>query len=340
MISIKTLIVVIIYLIISTLLSIIYTQTIIQNTEGMTDAVWFIDIANKLKDYEFPLLPFYYSRSLIYYIINITEFPPQIYQIILFNIINGIIIYYLVSRIVNLLADKNAEIIKVFYYLSPGTIFLTTTFRTEWPGYLAIYLYVMYVVGKASITNGFIVSFFVRASGPPTAILIYLNKNYLNKKVKLLSTFKLFSKLTLIFGLLLFFINEWIFDYYLSPWYLFTVYKDELRDSLNISNNNQIFLLPFKIIISYLLDSLSFYSILDIINSPENLNNFAATIRVFIIIVIIFKICLNKFENFYLLNFYLITTIPNIAMIGFYQTRYLIVQDIFLYIAVFNSRSK
>jgi hypothetical protein len=340
MINLKSLIVVIIYLIISTPLSVVYTQTIIENTGGMTDAVWFIDIANKIKDHEFPILPFYYSRSFLYFIINITEFPPKFYQIIIFNIINGILIYYLISKIINLLADKNAEIIKVVYFLSPGTIFLTSTFRTEWPGYLVIYLYILYVVGKVSIANGFIASFFVRASGPPTAFLVYINKNYLYKKVKLLSTLKLFIKLTIIFGLILYFINEWIFDYYSSPWYLFTVYNDELRDNLNISNNNQIYLLPFKIIISYLLDSLSFNSILDIINSPENLNNFAATIRAFIIVVILLKIIFNKFENYYLLNYYLLTTIPNIAMIGFYQTRYLIVQDIFLYIAVLNSRNK
>ena len=340
MINIRSFSLIFIYTLIGTLLSNEYTKTIADNYDGMTDAVWYIEIANKIKDYDFPIIPFYYSRSLLYFLIDITAFPPTILQIILFNFMNGTIIYILVDKIVNSLSKDNANVIIVLYFLSPGALFLTVTFRTEWPGYLAIYFYVIYINSQTSFVKGFISSFFVRASGPPTAFLIYLNKSYLNPNVDIYSTLKLFIKLNVIFGVLLYIINEWVFNYYDSPWYLFTIYNDELRDSLNIHSNNQIYLLPFKIIISYILDGFSLNAIINAFESPENLNNIAASIRVLIILIILFKIISNNFNYFYLLNYYILTTIPNIAMIGFYQTRYLIVQDIFLYIAVLGKSYK
>ena len=93
---------IVIYYILSCLIAIYLANNFIKVTgSNISDYYWYIQIAQKIRIGELPLMPFYYSRSLIYLIVNVTTYPPTYFDVIIITLINQLLVLIAIVLIVN-----------------------------------------------------------------------------------------------------------------------------------------------------------------------------------------------------------------------------------------------
>ena len=320
---------------------------------GMTDANEFIQRANEMRNKEYPKFPHYYSRSLVYLIFGVEKFPPltlQTFTIIATNVlISYLILFLITSELLKLYSEEDKVNFKylfpVIIIFSPGLFFLDATLRPEIPGILLLYFYLRILRNDAYDFKIFaiaiILSPFMRLSQPFVTFLVICLKNELDFSSKKINPAKNFIIINIVFIIIYTFFKVVDYEYFTGGWYSFIDYGDNLRGMINIKEYSDIYLIFLRTIVAYFLDSLSFRVWIDIFRNPENINNIAASFRVFLIFcitILMYKKLLIK-NDFLLISLYFCMTIPVIASIGFFQTRYLIIPDTILYFIVLNKFS-
>jgi len=310
-----------------------------------TDAVRHIKIAKKAIEGKVDPVPHWISRTLIYRVLSITQFPPTFWQSAMYQIVNscstGLLIFYLIKEINILFAinsKKNIFVIWLISFFSPGVLFLSATMRSEIFSILLIYLCIKILINNDHISLAkpvfvSLIGLLARPTGIFTPLFFYIFR----KK----NPFIFVVFLMLICGGVLFFCEK-TFKFLDGPHYAYQNYNDSLRNTFNIKILSDSWKIPFKIFISYFLDGFSPGACITAVQNPENLNNVAASIRVLCIFFIFLNLKTFYFikQNLLLFKLYCSYTFPLICFSGFYQTRYFIAADTLLFSSIICTKLK
>lgn len=303
-----------------------------------TDAVRHIELANEHREGRFTLIPHFYSRSLIYHITGITSFPPRPWQLFCYQLVNSLTMLLLIIGIVRTINYSRKQlsltqqyIISGFYFFSPGVLFLSATMRSEVFSFLLIWMTLLAMQCTKSQNRIALVFFssFLGLLSRPTGVFF----PWLGLITRRTSVGLTFVVLCICCSLILAITSVAFSDFFRGPHYLYTTYSDPLRDVVNIHSAYELWRVPLKIIVSLFLDAFSFSIWSQAGEDPELLNNIAASVRVGILVVVLgawFSGYLGR-EARALLSLYFCYVIPLICFSGFYQTRYFIPADLFLF---------
>lgn len=317
---------------------------------GMTDANEYIKRSLEIMSGRYSIFPHHYSRSLLYMLYRVQQFPPTIYENLLLITTNIFVSYLFLVLIYRKLCMfygiKNCT--KIIFFLpilnlfSPGFLFLNSTFRGELFGLLILYIYLSLIQNDKKIIYlsllALFISPFVRLSQILTTIFVMVLKNDIRYNGLEPKPLKYFFIINISLVIVYTFFESIGYGYFSGGWYAFFDYGNTFRSQINIQYYEDLYLIFIKNIFAYLMDSLSFSTWQNIAINPENFNYINSTIRVLAIVVLIvfsIKKLLTRNDNI-LLCLYFCMTIPVISSIGYFQTRYLIIPDICLYFIIFN----
>lgn len=317
---------------------------------GMTDANEYIKRALEITSGNYSIFPHHYSRSLLYMLFGVQQFPPTIYENLNLITANIFVSYLFLALIYRQLcifySIKNCT--KIIFFLpilnlfSPGFIFLNSTFRGELFGLFILYIYLSLLNNDKKVIYLSLIALFisplVRLSQLLTTIFVLVLKIDINYHKLEPNPLKYFFIINITLVIIYTFLESIEVNYFSGGWYAFFDYGNTFRAYINIENFKDLYLIFPRNMFAYLMDSLSFYIWTDTFNNPENFNYINSTIRILAISMLILfyiKRLITKNDNI-LLSLYFCMSIPVISSIGYFQTRYLIIPDIILYFIIFN----
>ncbi len=291
-------------------------------------------------------IPSHIAREMPYYISGFNSYPPAHEVVIKYCLIDSVflcaILIFFFNRISMLpqirLGISVKAIVATYFmvYFSPGAIYLTFTFRSEWGSWIAISVLIWSLTTVQTSKTQFLpltIAFSLpRLVSPFSLLLLSFVPRRKWWRISLgdlvVSYFKFVAICSVILAVATITLKN---SFWSESYYLYTEYNG-WRGQLNVSNILELPRLFPKVFFSYYLD----WTRLDFLPT-EDFNTVAALFRVisltYCLLLSLGRSRIKKARNFLLL-LYMVLTFPIIALTGFYQSRYFIVFDLFLFLRV------
>lgn len=265
----------------------------------------------------------------------INPFTLILYSFIneLFTFISSGMLYFGLSKfLAHKFKIKYCLLFSAICLLLPGIIFTNVTMKPEWPTILVLSLI---LIALSSNKLGvrvlcFPLSFFLRPSYLFTSIFLFFKIDQLNKKY-------LFLFIT-IFPII-FLIGVDIFWHLLSkncflnsPFYNPTKIQGLLQEFFYIDSHFKFPLTSLKVLAVYFTEVNPMIYFLKF--NPEHINLLSGLFRwvlIFCVFYLIWNLKLNEKDSLREFWLYVTIVVPNVILIGYFQTRYLICSDLILF---------